>query len=442
MIIHRKLLIVTFISVLSTILFGQIRIVDFDKASFKNGIVYDRQVNWKAVFSRLSPKEIDGTPSLVIDYRSVRPFGSAESGYYAGGCKYLSFDYKRLDSGNCEVMVWVNDKVVTTIDQANGLTQSIIKLPVFIAGPIKFKFEHRGEKSGSIAIDNILWTPCTKVEADIYAKEHEVLPPKGNLIFEGDFERGNLDNFSLAGNLKNRIVTMPVRAGKYSLRSVVDRYDDNVPFRCEIVAKQQNTRQNYLYQEIGKEYWYGFSTYVPRDWVIDDQTDIIAQFHGTPDEGEAWFVPNLGLHITENHYEINRFWDSKPITIWKDREGEDHYQFGNLMADMGKWVDWVFDIKWDYRKDGVGFTRIWKNGVLIFDKTGPNCTNDDLGPFLRFGLYKWDWKHPEKEKPSNTTNRVIYHDEFRIGNSNSSYEEVAPGGLSSTGKEKLIYKKL
>ena len=80
MIIHRKSLIVTFISALSTILFGQIRIVDFDKASFKNGIVYDRQANWKTVFSRLSPKEIDGTPSLLIDYRSVRPLAVLSRG--------------------------------------------------------------------------------------------------------------------------------------------------------------------------------------------------------------------------------------------------------------------------------------------------------------------------------------------------------------------------
>ena len=133
----------------SVVLCAQIRIVDFDKSRFKNGIVYDQQANWTTLFSRLSPREIDGTPSLVIDYRSVRPFGSAESGYYAGGCKYLSFDYKRLDGGNCEVMVWVNDKIMTTIDQANGLTQSVIKLPVFMSGPIRFKFFHAQQFSTS-----------------------------------------------------------------------------------------------------------------------------------------------------------------------------------------------------------------------------------------------------------------------------------------------------
>ena len=422
-------------------LYAQIRIIDFDNAIFKNSVISDKLTNWKTVESRLSNKEIDGTPSVVLNFKSIAPFASIESGSIIGGCKYLSFDFKRLDNANCDVIVWVNDKVVTTIDQTNGATQSVIKLPVFIAGPVRFKFEQRGEKSGSIAIDNILWTPCSEGEALVYAKDHEIKKPKGNLIFNGDFETGNLDNYTLAGNRKNRIVTTPVRAGKYSLRSVVDRYDEDVPFRCEIVAKQQNTRQNYMYQDIGKEYWYGFSIFLPKDYVIDNRTEIIAQFHGTPDEGESWFLPNLGLHITEDHYEINRFWDSKRITIWNERDGEDHYTFGNVINDLGKWTDWVFNVNWSYKKDGDGFMKIWKDGVLIFDKKGPNCSNDDLGPFLRFGMYKWDWKHTEEEIPSNTTHRVIYHDEYKIGNEKSSYEEVAPGGLSPTGKVDLIYKK-
>ena len=419
---------------------AQIKIIDFDNARFKNDKVVDKLTNWKTFESKLSNNEIDGTPSLVINYIPTGPYGYAETGKIKGGCKYLSFDYKRLDGGNCEVMVWVNNTLVATIDQANGKTQSMIKLPVFISGPVVFRFQHFGEKSGSVAIDNILWMPCTNAEATAYKNEHEVLKPKGNLIFEGDFERGNLDNYTLAGNQRNRLVTTPTRSGKYALRSSVDRYDDNAAYRCEIVAKDQNARQSYLYQEIGKEYWYGFSTFIPRDFIIDNLTDIIAQFHGTPDDGEAWFVPVLGLHITGNQYEINRFWDSKRITIWKQHDGEDHYTFGNIADDKEKWTDWVFQVKWNYEKEGDGFMKIWKDGVLIFDKTGPNCTNDMLGPFLRFGLYKWDWRHAEQKKSGNTTHRVIYHDEFRIGNSNSIYEEVAPGGLSPNGKIKLIYK--
>ncbi|MEI8087448.1 MAG: polysaccharide lyase [Paludibacter sp.] len=438
---HSRLnFVIVLLSLFSFIVPAQIKIIDFDKAKFKNDVVFDKVTNWKTFASKLSPVEIDGTPSLVINNRPKAPYGYAETGKIDGGCKYFSFDYKRLDGGNCEVMVWVNNTLIATIDQANGQIQSMIKLPVFISGPVVFKFQHFSEKSGSIAIDNILWTPCTNAEASAYQRAHEVPNPKGNLIFEGDFERGNLDNFTLSGNQRNRLVTTPTRSGKYALRSTVDRYDDNAAYRCEIVAKDQNARQGYLYQEVGKEYWYAFSTFIPRDFIIDNLTELIAQFHGTPDEGEDWFLPNFSLHITENHYEINRYWDSKHITNWKERDGEDHYTFGNITDDKEKWTDWVFQIKWSYAKDGDGFMKIWKDGVLIFDKKGPNCSNDDLGPFLRFGLYKWDWRHTEQKKPGNTTHSVIYHDEYRIGNANAKYEEVAPGALSPTGEVKLIYK--
>ena len=436
----KKAVLLPILFLLPFLVSAQIRIVDFDKARINKGIIQDQALNWKSEEAAILPGGIDGTPCVVLKYKEAPPFGWMESEPVGGGCKQLTFDFKRLDNSNCDVVVKVNDQVVTTIDQTNGLVQSVYKLPVYQSGPVRFTFTQRGEKSGSIAIDNIQWNSCTKEESDQYAKEHEVSQPGGHLIFLGDFERGNLDNFTLAGNRKNRIVTTPVRAGKYALRSVVDRYDSDVPFRCEIVARDQNARQSYLYQEIGKEYWYGFSTFLPKDYVIDNQTEIIAQFHGTPDEGEPWFLPNLGLHITENHYELNRYWDSRHITKWQEIDGEDHYVFGNIASDLGRWSDWVFNVKWDYRKDGNGWMKIWKDGVLIFDQKGPNCSNDDLGPFLRFGMYKWDWKHPEEEKPSNTTNRVIYHDEYRIGNAQAKYEEVAPGGLSPNGKVSLIKK--
>ena len=435
-------LVIVLLLLSSSFVKAQIRIIDFDQAKFVNGEVLDKVAKWKTTASLLSHKEIDGTPSLVLKSKSSEPFATAESGVIEGGCKYLSFDYKRLDLDNCEVIVWVNDQVVATIDQTNGQTQSIIKLPIFMAGKVRFKFQQQSEKSGSIAIDNILWTPCSEEEATAYANEHKLTPLPGNLIFLGDFESGNLDNFSMAGNHRNRIVTTPVRAGKYALRSMVDRYDDDVNFRCEIVAKQQNTRQNYMYQDIGKEYWYGLSTYLPKNFTIDNQPEIIFQFHSVPDVGEPWLSPNVGMEILDNHYELGILWDSHYISS-KDKsklDGQLNYPFGNVTADMGKWTDWVVNVKWDYSKDGDGFLKIWKDGVLILDRKGPNCFNDAVGPFLRFGIYKWPWKHTELDRPSNTTNRVMYHDEFKIGNSKASYQEVSPGGLSPTGTIDLIDK--
>lgn len=421
---------------------SQTKIIDFDQAKLKNGVLMDRTYKWNTVATELSSKEIDGTPSLLLKHREQAPFAVAKSDQIEGGCMYLSFNFRRLDLANCDVIVSVNDKDVTTIDQTNGMVQSVVRLPVFISGPITFKFEQRGEKSGSIAIDNIMWTSCSPKDAEQYAKEHNLAKAPGNLLFLGDFETGLLDNYTLAGNQRNRIVKTPVRDGKYALRSVVDRYDDDVNFRCEIVAKEQNTRQNYMYQEIGKEYWYGFSVYIPTDFVIDSDPEMFAQFHGTPDVGESWRWPFAGLEIVENHYELRLRWDAHFITKDAKFDGEEYYSFGNVTSDKGKWTDWVFNVHWDYNKEGKGFMKIWKDGVLVFDHKGPNCFNDAVGPFLRFGLYRYTWKDSDPVKrPSNITNRVIYHDEYRIGNAQATYEEVAPERKSPTGAIKLMKKR-
>lgn len=50
-----------------------------------------------------------------------------------------------------------------------------------------------------------------------------------------------------------------------------------------------------------------------------------------------------------------------------------------------------------------------------------NSYNDAAYPYLKFGLYKEKWG------PS-TSERVIYFDEVKIGDSNSNYDEIKPGG--------------
>jgi hypothetical protein len=47
-----------------------------------------------------------------------------------------------------------------------------------------------------------------------------------------------------------------------------------------------------------------------------------------------------------------------------------------------------------------------------------------LSPYFKFGVYKWEWG-------TLASQRVIYYDELRVGNANSSYDEVKPGGSIS-----------
>ena len=71
----------------------------------------------------------------------------------------------------------------------------------------------------------------------------------------------------------------------------------------------------------------------------------------------------------------------------------------------------MFHFRWPYRDDGL--TGIWKDGILIARRTGPNFYNDFRGVYLKLGLY--NPSHP----------RAVYHDEVRIAGGPDSYSSVA-----------------
>ena len=54
--------------------------------------------------------------------------------------------------------------------------------------------------------------------------------------------------------------------------------------------------------------------------------------------------------------------------------------------------------------------------------------HDALGPYWKFGLYKAWWRNDIHPEDADEARRSVYHDEYRIGDANSSYAEVAPAG--------------
>ena len=86
----------------------------------------------------------------------------------------------------------------------------------------------------------------------------------------------------------------------------------------------------------------------------------------------------------------------------------------------GGWNDIVVNFKFDYRDSNKPFFKIWLNGVKYADDAGINCWNDAKGPTFRMGIYA----HPSKFL-------TVYYDEIRVGDENSSYEEVAPKGTKT-----------
>lgn len=259
-----------------------------------------------------------------------------------------------------------------------------------------------------------------------------------SLIFHEDFEEKKFDSFIISRSENTPGPTIAddiMRSGKYAGKSQVIRADEGAPFnyRCELVP----ARHKYIfikepiYAKIGKEYWYGFSIHLPGNWIITDEAEMLAQWHGKRDVGEGFRNPPLGLRIRKDFYELELASDADFITFTKGEkidnckyDRRELVPIGSIEQDLGKWTDWVFHIKWDYNKSGNGLTEIWKNGKKIFHSSSPNCFYDKLGPYLKFGVYRWTWKYPRKVRPSKIDNRIIFYDEIRIGNSKASYSDI------------------
>ncbi len=240
---------------------------------------------------------------------------------------------------------------------------------------------------------------------------------KGRQVaFLGDFETGNLKGWRISGNAPG-ITTNPVRAGKYAMKTSLDRRRDKVSYRTEVTGPRS---------DLGKEYWYGFSIFLPDGYVSDKIWEIVAQWHGYPDFdiGEDYRNPVMALSTNGGKWGFVSRWDAKRNTF----EGGKRSYGGTKTYDLGRyrtgvWTDWVVHVRWSYGADGI--LEIWKDGSRIVKQDGPNAFNDRRGPYFKMGLYK-GWKDAKRRSDA-VSRRLLYHDEFRMAGPGGRYDDVAPG---------------
>ena len=135
--------------------------------------------------------------------------------------------------------------------------------------------------------------------------------------------------------------------------------------------------------------------------------------------------PQLALYVNGEDYVLRKRWDPRPD------DGEQEVEHANLwrqsvLPDRGRWVDWVFHIRWSKGEDGL--VEVWRDRERVHRSAGPNCYNDgdDQAPYFKFGLYKWPWKETEDEAPSVVSSRRLHFDEIRIGDARADLDRVSP----------------
>ncbi|MGF1480888.1 MAG: polysaccharide lyase [Cyanophyceae cyanobacterium] len=246
----------------------------------------------------------------------------------------------------------------------------------------------------------------------------------GSLLFSEDFEANNIAGWArdLCCRHSLRLESSLVRSGEQAAKVTLYRQDPLVEnsVRSEI--------KRYGLFGMGTERWYGFSIFLPADYIADDSLEIVTQWHSVPDfyRQETWRTPPLALITANGNWSIYRRWDSNKVTqggLFQPGVSTGDTESIDLGAyERGVWTDWVFYVKWSHESDGL--LKVWKNGNLVVNRTGPNTFHDLIGPYFKIGIYKPSWK--DDSTTSSINKRTLYIDEIRIGNAKAEYQDVAP----------------
>jgi len=224
------------------------------------------------------------------------------------------------------------------------------------------------------------------------------------------------------------------KSGTKSIKSRIPNADASgvSPWRSEMQHKGGGTilplgssiGQNHVF---GTVRTFGFSVYVPAGFVADPVEDIIMQWKNLGDPGDSGDPP-LTIRMSNNNIKYNFKWNDNPEHTGVGGGLGGGVIFGDLNGSiaLGVWHEIVIEILYDWNPAGNGYVKIWykENGVidkvadLLVDYSGPIGYNDEVGPFLKLGVYKGTgWNTAAKRLVSTNvgvTERLLYYDDVFI----------------------------
>jgi hypothetical protein len=151
--------------------------------------------------------------------------------------------------------------------------------------------------------------------------------------------------------------------------------------------------------------WYSFAVYAPSEqFKWDDEDDCLVQFH--QGNGET---PALCLRVREDRIYI------RIMGVWHDLG----------VFEKNSWQGYVMHVK--HATGSTGLIELWRNGVKLMTYYGANMYRlEDYGdhyPSLKLGIYKSAWNG---SSTTETSVRVLYYDDIKIGNEYATYEDMVP----------------
>jgi hypothetical protein len=188
------------------------------------------------------------------------------------------------------------------------------------------------------------------------------------------------------------------RKGKQAIQVTVrsmDTFEDNKG-ESNNTERDEVREQKYLWGKENSKYIYKFSMFLPKNFPIVPTRLVLAQWK-QHDEDNTASVTNPVVAI---RYEMGKF----RITLQTSEEKIVLFRASDEIR--GKWIDFVFEIKFSRTKKGI--LKAWINEKKVVDYKGITAYSKELGYpgsgifHFRFGLYRDLMKKP----------MTAYYDEY------------------------------
>lgn len=227
------------------------------------------------------------------------------------------------------------------------------------------------------------WASIAEARACAASSTPPPPPPSGNAVWRGDFETGDISQFTRAQMVsadRLQVVSSPVRQGRYALKVTVRQGDNPIG-----ASGNRNELVRLTHEPAGSEYFYRWSTMFAPDFPAPATWQLFAQWHHDGDSGSppVEFVVNNGRLLLY----------CSGTTVW------------SAPLVRGAWQDFIFHAKWS-SNPSVGFVELYHNGQLVLPRRYCATQFPGMLNYLKTGLYRNSTIAPTG---------VLYHDGWVMG---------------------------
>jgi hypothetical protein len=260
-----------------------------------------------------------------------------------------------------------------------------------------------------------------------------------SLIWTGDFETGDFSQYKkkLSGEgrlTKKSLVTTHVRSGKYASElSILDVSSNGNTERAELLTQRAGGGGRVNFKWDGPEYWVGFS-FLFREPVASTSTFFQIHAPNEPKNSSCDFAGNTFTVGGEGAKSNGGLTKNVIVRVIENGgrssgkgSGSNNKVVYTYPFPLNKWQDYVVNFKLSTR--GRGFYKVWKNGELVYSKSGLTNVNhrDSCGKEVPTSHRSHNGAHIGIYGPGVRGFRRIYYDEVRVAEGTDAYNLVAPG---------------